>query len=179
VHQPRAVDDDLQTIEPRDRLRQRVADLLLDGDVGLDDDRGPTALGGLRLKYCTPCLTEKKIPLRLTPISRSQSASSYSCNSLTSTTPAQLTMMFSPPNASTVVAKESRTWASTETSAWMTSDAPPCSAVISPRSARISTRATFAPSSTKSRAVAAPIPDDAPLIQAVLPVSLPSMTSAP
>src|SRR5438874_186483 len=62
-----------------------------------------------------PCLTDRKIDLTLMSISRSQSATSSSCNCFTCTTPAQLTTICNPPSSRTVASIESRTASSRRT----------------------------------------------------------------
>src|SRR5437867_887743 len=97
--------------------------------------------------------------------------------------PAQFTRICRPPSRSTVWSMEERTAASRVTSHSRKSALPPAASIPAatcrPSSAWMSRRATAAPSCAKRRAIPAPIPDAAPLIQAVWPSSRFIVASAP
>src|ERR1051326_4286546 len=83
-----------------------------------------------------------------------------------------------PPQRSTVNATVASRSASAVTSVWRNAAAAPSSrAIDSPPSSLMSAMTTRAPSATKRRAVAAPMPEAAPVTIATLPSSLPMAPS--
>src|SRR5690606_16758683 len=127
----------------------------------------------------TTCLAVRKSDLALTAMILSHASrlsSSMGVNAWG--TPAQLTSTSTAPKASRVPATIPLTLSSSETSVRITRTRSPSrpAAALSAASRLTSAKITRAPCSAKSRAVAFPIPDAAPVTTAVFPSSRSDLT---
>ena len=115
-------------------------------------------------------------PVRLTVSTRCHSSSSISSRRAERPMPAALTRMSMPPKAATAASTAARTAAIEPTSHTALSATPPARRIVSTVAATpapfTSTPKTFAPSAAKSRAVARPRPEPAPVMKSTRPANL-------
>ena len=129
-------------------------------DIEMNAPPSRRRCGSAALAPCT-------CPSRLTCSTRANSSGVVSSNPATSSTPAMCTQVSSRPYLSTARSATASIWAGSVTSATTAVAVPPAASIsatsdLSPGSPRAATT-TFAPCSAKRRAVARPMPLEAPI----------------